>query len=323
MSNLLYTAIQEANTVLAREIKNLKTATAAGVDECDASTWRNNLPILEDSGVNCLQVANSCNLFRCGQCCAWVVPAGTTKAQFQMWGPGAGTSSAQCCGGQPVGGYGAYATTIIDVTPGDTYTVCAGCTYCCKGSTTAGFSNICMCPSFVQRTNLTNFCAMGAAAGTFRQMCIMHNGQCCRYQAKGNTQSGPCICSSGTYYCFDNSCATCGLVDITVDPDTKFYGTDYGLCGIFTVGCVDTNNYGYHLAPPWIGLDHQCCTGSCWCYQFSSSSCQGCCCMACQGSNNEYRRVYGTGGSYNHVMAGCTNQCGDFGRAGMVYIRYC
>ena len=323
MSNLLYTAIQEANAVLAREIKNAAAASAGALNECDHTTWRNNLPILENNPT-CFWVADCTGcMWRCGASCTWTVPAGVSKIQFQVWGPGAGTSSAYCCGGQPYGGTGAYATTIIDAVPGCQYTICAGCTYCCKGSGTAQFSQVCMCPSYVTGHNLTNFCARGARAGMYGQMLKLHGGTCCRYQAKTRTSSGPCICSTGTYYCFDNSCATCGLIDITIDDDAKFFGTDYGLCGIYPIGCLDTNNYGYFISPPWIGLDHQCCTNSCYCFAFTSGSCQGCCYMACIGPQNIYRRFFGGGGSAMHTMGGCTSQCGDFGRAGAVVVRYC
>jgi len=321
LSALLYQAIQEANTVLARDIKARAGAGAAALSECDSTTWRNNLPLLSEPTF-CMCVYDTSGNFRCGSSCTWTVPSGVTKIQFQLWGPGASMSGGRCCGGNPYGMYGAYATTIIDAVEGCQYTICGGCSYCCYAYCTTQNSGYCSCPSYVTGYGLTNFCAKGAKSGLFQQMCLLHGNSCCRFQAKGNSQSGPCICSTGSWYCFDNSCATCGEIPIQVDCCINFCGTEYGLCGIHTVSCLDTNNYGYHLAPDWIDVCHCCSANSCCCAtQNGGNSCKPCCFAATAGAT--YRRIPGVGGAYGKQFGGCTGQCGDSGRMGMVRVTAC
>jgi hypothetical protein len=80
---------------------------------------------------------------RCNRECNWCVPAGVSRVQVQMWGPGTGSSGA-CCQGLGTGGTnGAYSVIEFNVTQGDCLFLCAGCAQCCFGdaSGTPGFTN--------------------------------------------------------------------------------------------------------------------------------------------------------------------------------------
>ena len=294
-------------------------------DPADSSNW-SLLPLLQNPA-GCLCVYDSASGYlRCGVGCTWTVPAGATKAQFQLWGPGASTMNGQCCAGSPSGENGAYATVIISVTPGDSYTLCAGCAACCYGYCTEGY-NICGSPTYVTGPKLTGLCADSGFSRISCGMKDLHgNLQECRWRGEGsNYQSGSCICGSGSWYCFDNSCATCGIVPLIAATEQTYHGeaegaTVYGLPGIWGGGCYDTNHYGYMVAPPVISPCHTVQTGSCCCYSFSSGSCcGGCRCMACAG----HRCYPGAGGTYTHMMGGSQYWSGDYGRGGMVRVTWC
>ena len=271
--------------------------------------------------------------------CTWTVPAGVTRAKFQVWGAGKGSNPGCCCGGAPFGQNGAYAELTIDVTPGEEYVVCAGCScqrYCCS-NTEPGNG----CASGVTGPGISCLKADGA-------YCALHNcgdlnflrvqsgfagSACRRFQNPYCTQSGPCWCSNGEY-CYDSSCATCGVVpvypghcndgvtgcscsgDATRNP---VEGENLTVRGIHGGGCLDTNNYGYHIRPPLIDADtgdlFSCATG-CYCQTFTSS----CCCGGCNGK--DWDTHPGHGGAGTHTMGGNNQHKGDTGRAGMVQISW-
>lgn len=319
----LYNAILEENKCLQASIQAVALEAALEtLNTCptDTTIW-SIIPLLSDP-VGCLCVFDPSGNFRCGASCTWTVPAGATKVQFQVWGAGAGTGSGCCCGGAPFGATGAFATVIIDAVPGCTYTLCAGCAFCCYARrsqhTVVGSS------SYVTGYDLTNFCAAGGCAGVFRSMQLLHGSSCCRYQAASRTSSGACICNSGTDYCFSNSCATCGEIPWTPDPDLTYYGTSttgtvYGLPSVHSKGCFDTNHFGYFIHPPVISPCHTAQPDSCCCMTFSSGSCcGGCRCLAATG----VLCYPGAGGFGTHMMGGATEWSGDAGRAGMVRVTW-
>lgn len=319
----VFNAILAANKCLQTEIQSAEIASVLqGLQTCPFNTglW-STFPLIT-SPVGCLCVYDSGSGFlRCGANCTWVVPGGVTTAQFQIWGAGGGSGSGCCCGGAPFGAIGAFATVVLSVTPGDSYTLCAGCAYCCYVSRAQ--HDLASCPSYVTGTGLTNFCAMGGFAGTFRRMQVSGKTNC-RYQNVICTDSGPCICNVGTDYCFTNSCATCGYIPFIADPQQTWYGTAtgsivFGMPSVLGSGCFDTNNYGYHEHPPVIGPCHTAQPNSCCCFPFDSSTCGGCCCAVSTGI-----MVYpGAGGFATHIMGGCNTKCGDAGRGGMVRVTWC
>ena len=324
----VYNAILEENKAIQDSIQEVRIDNALeGLSEnpTDTDLWAL-LPLLENP-VGCLCVYDSSSSYlRCGVCCQWTVPAGATKAQFQLWGAGGGTANGRCCAGNSFGSTGAYATTIIDVTPGDSYTLCAGCAYCCYACCSAQMTQT-GCQSFVTGNNLSGLCAMGGHSRVSCTMKQLHgSSDCCKWRGEGSsTGSGPCICENGSWYCFDNSCATCGIIPFVGDSEQTFAGsaTDskvYGIPSIMGGGCLDRNNYGYHTHPPVISPCHTVQPDSCCCQTFTSGSCCGGC--RCQ-ANTGVLCYPGAGGFGTHMMGGSTAWRGDAGRGGMVRVTWC
>lgn len=274
-----------------------------------------------------------------GKCCAWTVPSGATYARFQLWGAGAASSPAICCGGSIWGGSGAYASVILPVTPGDIYTVCAGCAYNCykdsSSSKTAGSG----CASFVIGNGLCNFCADGGesdpwkwlckaqgcygacgicvmqnninsmtrnAKGTYYGWCLCGNGGFCWSGTCGGNDSMPFIASDKTYYgCVTNANKICHIV---VGAPGMFNAIQQpGSDGYQYESC----KYSYH--PPLVNQSSCCCTAV-----ISA-------CTNAEGSTydavNGYFQCPGRGG-HPAYAAGGSWYCGGRGTAGAVCIQY-
>ena len=269
-----------------------------------------------------------------GGACTWTVPAGATRAKFQVWGAGQGSNPGCCCGGASFGENGAYAEMTILVTPGNQYSICAGCScsrYCCS-SETPGYG----CMSGVSGTGIC--CLKADGAHCYQSNCddmngvrvtIGAGGVCTRFENIYCTSSGPCWCSYGEY-CFESSCATCGVVPVypgtcgytigcscATDSAVVKHGPTMVMCSIHGGGCLDTNNYGYHIRPPIINSD----TGAeftegCRCQTFTSGNC----CGGCNGK--DWTTHPGHGGAGTHVMGGDNQHKGDTGRGGMVQVSW-
>jgi len=284
-------------------------------------------------GSDYIKVCGSSWLSGEGATCTWTVPAGATQAKFQAWGAGRGSNPGCCCGGQNFSSTGAYAEIEISVTPGDQYVVCAGCSctrYCCSNQV-PGHG----CMSGVTGNGICCFKADGAHC--YQENCDSLNAnRCCygagsacrRFQNPWCTSSGICWCGLGEY-CYDNSCDTCGV--IPTYPNKCYVcgcscatttakiadGCKNTIFGLIGGGCLDTNNYGWHIRPPVINSD----TGLEWtggCYNQSFSS--GTCCGGCHGASWNWHP--GHGGAGTHIMGGTTNHKGDTGRGGMVQISW-
>ena len=109
------------------------TGLPGGSTAGDPSTYWCKIPQMTGA-TGSVKVCDASGYYRCGASCTWTVPAGVTCAQFQLWGPGGGSMAPCCCGLQPFGSTGAYATAIMPVTAGNVYTLCAGCAQCCTGA---------------------------------------------------------------------------------------------------------------------------------------------------------------------------------------------
>lgn len=323
---LLYNAIVKRNAEIISEINDAKLqALGQTLSNCpwDPAGWA--LLPYDDSAAPSDEVfvCDTSGNYRCGANCSWTVPAGATQAMFQAWGAGAYTATGCCCGGTQYGGSGAYVVAVATVTPGDSFILCAGCSSCCYPS--RGASTASMCGSYVCGPGIT-LCAAGACSGVLAQMCMIHGGNCCRFQARGNTNAGSCICNSGADYCFDNSCATCGVVEYIADSRRSYTATltvDGCACGIpslFPITCYDTNHYGYKIRQAVPAIDHTAAANTCQCCSTftSGTCCGGCVCSAANG----YTQVYGAGGTYTHVMGGGNSNCGDAGRGGLVRVTW-
>jgi len=299
----------------------------------DPTGWAG-IPLLDQTavGTNYICVYDSSSGYvRCNADCTWTVPAGASKVQFQIWGAGATGGAAQCCGGAPHGQNGSFAAVIINACPGCQYVLCAGCAVCCyaqpgeSGGSAGG-------TSYVTGAGLTNFCAMGGCSSLYCHMGALHNGSysCCRFHGNDNpsANSGGCICATNRWWCADNSCASCGLMEY-VCGKSKYYGSVtaefggadvLGLAGVYSRACWDTNIYGYYQAAPMIGIDHTKRTGSDCCMTWTSGECCGGC--KCNASNGIYCWP-GQGHHGVHTMSENTCYYGDSGRGGMVRVSWC
>lgn len=279
--------------------------------------------------------------WKCGEGanCTWTVPAGVTRAKFQLWGAGAGGHAACCCGGVPYNFTGAYAEMVLDVTAGDSYTICAGCT--CQRSCCSNNQFGVGCMSYVSGNGI---CCLKADGACHDQVicesfnCTRTNTSgaagsgCRRYQSICCTSSGLCYCNYGDYC--GTGCSTCGVVATSnacngsaavkgcvcaCDNRNAIQGVQYTHTGLGGGGCLDTNMYGYHIRPPIIDADtgrmFSCETG-CWCLNVNNGQTVG----ACNAHGWDFHPGMGGTGTLNY--GGCANLKGDYGRGGLVQVSW-
>lgn len=320
---MVYNAIGEANRALRTLLGEPASRQAVLSNPNCFSLWPAVIPTLP-SETGSLCVYDDTVFFRCGRCCLWTVPGGATKLRFQLWGAGAGSGAGMCCGGSPFAPTGAYASIIINAVPGCQYTLCAGCANACLAYCT-GCSELSGCQSFVTGFGLTNLCADGGCSNLVRNMTIVHGSVCCRYQAAGQTVAGACICGSTffNWYCFSNSCATCGPITRVADPNecgwgTSPTGTMFYIPSIHSAMCFDSNHYGCACTTPTMLP-----TGTVTPVQVLGYTTGTCCGAAARGACTGYLCHPGQGGTYTHVMGGSTELYGDWGRTGMVRVSWC
>jgi hypothetical protein len=144
-----------------------------------------------DAG-DCCEQAN-------GKCCYWSVPAGASKAVFEIWSGGGAGGGGTCCTNcmhTAGGGGGNYAIKSISTCPGCQYSICAGGSWPCSKSHTC--SPGMGCKSYVNGYNLSNFCATGGCGGWM-----------CNGGAWGPTHTQTC-----------GNCNICGI-----------FGADFGIMG--------------------------------------------------------------------------------------------
>ena len=65
-----------------------------------------------------------------GTSCIWTVPTSASVIKFQVWGAAAGACTGVCCSYNLFGPTAPYAEMTLHATPGDTYTMCTGCSCC-------------------------------------------------------------------------------------------------------------------------------------------------------------------------------------------------
>jgi hypothetical protein len=296
-------------------------------EPADGSSWTSGFKVCDQTGY-----------YRCGCNCTWSVPSGVTCARFQIWGAGGPSGSGCCCATSPMGGSGAYASVIMPVSSGQSFTMCAGCAYCCYHY--SGDSNIDGESSYVQGPGLTNFCAMGGEGGIQCERKTRAEwaggfgctGMDCFINSTGDwcLMLGGCICNSGTQICYPD-----GIVYTSVGR--PYWANRYRLptvrsCkqafGSASDGQVYTlnGNYGsvgiseswshcgqYQSIYGWLG----CCDAP-MCY--TSIYTGGCCRQAQYG----YRQMPAMGGTFGFKCGGYTSYdpYGDAGRMGMVCVSY-
>jgi len=285
-----------------------------------------------------IKVCDTSGYWRCGASCTWTVPSGVTCARFQIWGAGGGSGMSCCCGYGIAGGTGAYASVIIPVTAGNSYTLCAGCAYCCwpswNGQSNPG------CQSYVTGSGLSNFCAMGGESCLFKRGCSHGCQGWCTMESTFRSSVGCCLRWMGM--CPINMP---GLMDVCLSvhqdayawprgnshlhmpmirsSERKYYGTAtngtvYGYNGMFPEFFTGGGMRVCSVHPPvygWLG-----------CCDYLGSSIDGCnYCIGgcCHRAYCGYGQIPSRGGSYNMKCGGYTDfPCGDAGRMGMVCVSY-
>lgn len=294
---------------------------STGIATPFTSSW-NSIPTLSNP-VCGFKVCDTSGYYRCGASCSWTVPAGITTARFQLWGPGGSTSSNCCCGGAPFGPTGAYASVVMSVTPGDVYTLCAGCAYCCYATqTTPGLVGG---PTYVTGNNLTGLCATSGysnyccwmnddatitASGTCTTGCIIPGAgldSCSGWNFCWSSQSG-----TGVYWSYSSIAKWAG-------SSTK--GTVYGINGMWPLFCYagSTLNGTYSISAPVYGFVNT----SVKCFVWSGTTCNACCFSPLSvGASGAFLNP-GSGGYASSVFGGCDACGGDAGRMGMVCVSMC
>ena len=351
---LLYNALNEVNKILVTQDATLTTNIATQNSLCATAianialgpTYIGNagpnqaniwclIPTLPatgaawTTGLKVCRCAGSSN-WNYGSCCAWTVPAGVTCARFQLWGAGAGSGYGCCCAFTPFGGTGAYASVIMPVTAGNTYTLCAGCAHCCSIQPGFGVVNgYPGCPSYVTGTGLSNFCAEGGESSLGCQLltrcicgivsgycmflggCVCNNNSVCWHDSIQGGGQGGVGAPSGC--CFDNMFPMMSSCRTYYGSATT--GTIYGIRGSYGSIALNCNGTIRVQHPPIYG--------------FASSSC--CCCIittnygggCCFGAAAGYMQIPGAGGFANFKCGGNTSgSYGDRGKSGMVCVSY-
>jgi len=290
-------------------------------DPADTSLWK----VWEGEGwTGGLKVCDGTGYYRCNCSCNWTVPSGVTKARFQLWGAGGGANRGPCCCAHtPFGSTGAYASVIIPVTAGWTYCMCTGCAYCCYAYSSSGSHRINGCQTWVNGCHFCNFCADGGQGSLGTWMSMRGNYCVCRVASAQNDQCGGQICYNGGDWCFTGPnfgeiCNVPGshtsgtLCDITCPT---FENVIYGIRGIWSSMCFNSDHYGWEMHPPVYGFETA--TRCCPCYTSGN-----CCGYACSAWQNSCLRYPGAGGFASHAMGGGTSHCGDSGKFGMVCVSW-
>jgi hypothetical protein len=343
-SSLLTGIYNANNSVVAIDINNAYSSYYDSSLSSDIkSTWYGvaaggitETPGRRISDSNYVKVCGTGDTWKCGEgaTCTWTVPAGASRVKFQVWGAGFGSNPGCCCGGDMGAHTGAYSEVTMDATPGESYTLCAGCSCrrsCCSNTSPgegcmSGVTGpgICCLKSDGGHCNNANCGSMNA------MRCCFGLSACQRNQNPYCTDSGVCWCSNSEY-CYDNSCDSCGIIPVypaccdnvscycscaCADRNSSM-GATYGHRGMHGGGCFNTGFCGYHIRPPVIDAD----TGSqyeggCWCLNFAGENCMG----GCLG--HAWDSHPGLGGNSTMVRGGINTHKGDYGKGGMVQVSW-
>ena len=351
---LTYNALQEVNEKLKEELQTLTDdiATASGGGGGGGSANTDAIAIVDSSSMlqanqwcriptgwgedglgswtTGFKVCDTSGYYRCGSSCTWTVPGGTTCVRFQIWGAGGGTPESRCCMHTMPGDTGAYASVIMPVTSGQSYTMCGGCAYCCY-SASDGRNQSRGCPSYVTGTGLTNFCAEGGWSSCVYKQIQDRNDQVfsikCNYCF--NSFLGGCICRSGAWVCHEWSTPADGYPEGMWDNSympwlscqVLAHGT--GPSGTDVWKIRGQHSYlAYDYAFPmryWAATVYgfaNCCqgVGGCWVCNDCGGFCQN---AWYQGP----RRIPGVGG-WGTSRCGSNCNCGDSGRMGAVCVSW-
>jgi hypothetical protein len=286
--------------------------------------WKCHVSPNIETRTNGLKVCNTDGSYwRCDSSCTWTVPAGVTSVQFQVWGPGSGTSGQCCCGGAPFGPSGAYMLAKMNVVAGEVYTLCAGCSYCCYADqTTPGLSHT---PSYITGPGISICALPGRSCGMCwsKDVGSTTTANNTQYPDQGNCAPTQC---SGWNFCWDsgddsnyvphafsgeaNWCVKCG--------DTAKNQTYWGVQGTWPVMALGSSfSTCFHtISAPVVGFES--CTME---YSFPAGVACGCGGRN-WGRDNGNLRFPGSGGmAYNMIAGGGAGQ-GDAGGMGMICVSW-
>ena len=358
---LTYNALAEINQGLRDKIQALDASITAlegggggggGITDaqkavCFSKGWQGMLwcaiPKLPASGAswtNGFKVCDQSGYFRCGCNCTWTVPSGVTCARFQIWGAGTTSGSSCCCGYGIPGSTGAYASVIIPVSAGNSYTICSGCAYCCHPRWSVANDG---CPSYVQGSGLSNFCAEGGESCLWCQIkahapggegyctgetSFWQNAGCCPFWM------GMCSNINGNDTCLDSAAADHyawprGSQNRYHFPmarsERTFYGSAtngsvYGHNGLYGQMFTGDGMRACGIHPPVYGFM------GCNDNLANNNSYEACCyCRGgcCANTTQSCNLVPSRSGSWNMKCGGHTDDPnGDWGRMGMVCVSY-
>jgi len=293
--------------------------------------WKRQLTPLTLPKAHGFKVCDSSGYFRCGASCGWGVPPGVTSVQFQLWGHGGGNSGQCCCGGTPFGPTGSYATACVPVTPGEGFSLYAGCAYCCYATqTTPGYNTN---TTYVCSTTTTNFSLFAnGAMPEFNNWCAamlgVNSTQC---GPPSNDGCGPSACS-GWNFCWDASADNVCIPHAFSKCDTwclccngRAGVITYGLPAIYpaiVIGC-DLGSCGnsWHISAPVFGFENCTC-----CWSNSTIHTMGVMCHGYGGcgysAQNGYQQIPAAGGFAGWVCGGYNAGSGDSGGMGMICVSW-
>lgn len=316
-------------------LSNKVTTALAGVDKSEQSVdfgYGITIPgpaQLISSPTGCVVVGDA--TYYCagtaGNSCSWTVPAGATMATFQIWGAGGNTSGCchgNCCAIGYWGGSGEYKFVKMRVTPGQTYTLCAG--GACPVGSCYTYQDAFGCNSFVCGSNSTCILSCGGFPGCYSSSCVNYTGDMpypdsvfgcgvwsSNYQAQWFQNYLMCqgqFSRPGARY--QGQCQggfTTNNTVIAVGQAPSFVGTWYR--------CTTTDYaYMYSCTPPIVLCNHTVVRknygngngywGGC---EFDSSSCYN---LPGMGGTPTNWACYSSGSVY-----------GGRGRSGLVIVKYC
>lgn len=282
--------------------------------------WKKYLTPVVKSHTNGFKVCDTSGYFRCGSSCTWTVPSGVTSVQFQLWGPGGGTSGQCCCGGAPFGPSGSYMVSTVPVTPGQSYCLCSGCAVCCYANqTTPGLLGS---PTYIVGSNGYSVCAEGGYSCVPQWNADV--GSNVQHSCALPTQDGcgPDSCS-GWNFCWDSSDDNL-YVPHAFSSKTWYVlsaasSVNYGVPGTYPSLCIGPGSLyctSCTFSAPVFGFENCTCkhvVGPAMC-----DGCGGCHWSAQQG----YQQIPAVGGYAGYVCAGYSSGCGDAGGMGMICVSY-
>ena len=222
-----------------------------------------------------------------GGCCyLWTVPAGASRAVFEMWS-GGGSGGGGCCCAQGGGaGSGGYAVKAIDVVPGQQIQICAAGSGCCGDY----FTSINGCASWV--------CSQGGSGAPTWLTCL-----------EGGVTNSRCVtCQYG------GGCYTCCSMCVVGGAVPSGVGTANNNQAQFVVCGVSGNGHSTQYCH---GEYHQYAANGAM--QASPRIAPGGCCR--YGGGDAWG-IFPGGGGWSSSTGGGACCCGGPGAGGQVYVLY-